>query len=145
MDLVLNKVFKEWESGTVLPEAESILQSMMRRFIERQPPLALYHKFFLTQHTKIDDNLKFDNDGPGQTMNIAQKIRGKLMPKKQNKQLQVFTREITEDLSSVRIEQLVSTQLAQETLANGIEYEVETFIIDLRKSFLEAKVDWIKN
>lgn len=62
MDIVLSKVFKDWEDGLALPEAESILRSMVLRFIERENPLALFHKHFLAQKFSYDENIKVDND-----------------------------------------------------------------------------------
>jgi hypothetical protein len=71
MDLVLSKIFKERDSGVVLPEAESILKSMSLRIIGRKTPLALYQKYFISQPNSIEESRKFENDKPGETMNIA--------------------------------------------------------------------------
>lgn len=144
MDLVLSKVFQERDEGTLLPEAESILKSMTLRFIHRKIPLALFHKYFVAQPNDIDENRKVENDDPGETMNIAQKIRGKLMPKKQSEKLQVFTPNITEYMSSLSTEELVA-HLSESALAHGLDHEVETYILDFRSAFVEEKVEWVKS
>lgn len=95
MDLILSKVFKEFEDGQLLPEAEAILKAMTLRFIKRENPLALFHKYFLTQNS-LQRNNRVENDLPGETMNFAQKIVGKNIPKKQNDKLQVFTPQFEE-------------------------------------------------
>lgn len=101
MDLILSKVFKERDSGTILPEAEYILKSLFLRIVRRPNPLALYQKYFISQPNNIEGKKKFDNDKPGETMNIIQKIRGKYMPKKQKEKLQVFPSDISENLTNL--------------------------------------------
>lgn len=59
--------------------------------------------------------------------------------------LQVFTTQFTDNSSCLRVEQLVSNYLQDNPdLAYGLEYEVQTFIIDLRNAFLQQKIEWIK-
>ena len=65
IDLVLSRVFADFEGGMALPEAESIIKSMALRFIRRGSPLGLFHRNFLTRKFSLDERAKVDNDGPG--------------------------------------------------------------------------------
>ena len=69
-------------------------------------------------------------------MKFAQKIKGKFIPKKQGTYLQVLPRMIPSELDLEPIEVFVEKQLQQEELNEGIEFEVDTYVIDFRKVFL---------
>lgn len=78
-------------------------------------------------------------------MLFIQKIHGKQIPNKQAVPLQVFPSKIDELMATTQIEHMVQKQLRHCELENGIDYEVNTYVIDFRKAFLERKIKWIQN